>query len=42
MEAVSSFIDTLPVSEYHFILYLRDGKAFMETMRSKEVGILKK
>ena len=42
MEAVSSFIDTLPVSEYHFILYLRDGKAFMETMRSKEVGIFKK
>ena len=42
MEAVSSFIDTLPVSEYHFILYLRDGKALMETMRSKDAGVLKK
>ncbi len=42
MEAVSSFIDTLPVSEYHFILYLRDGKALMETMRSKDAGLLKK
>ena len=42
MEAVSSFIDTLPVSEYHFILYLRDGKALMETMRSKDSGLLKK
>jgi len=42
MEAVSGFIDSLPVDEYHFILYLRDGKAFMEVMRSKEVGLFKK
>ena len=42
MEAIASFTDSLPVSEYHFILYLRDGKAFMETLRSKDIGILKK
>ena len=42
MEAVTSFIDSLPVDEYHFILYLRDGKEFMKVMRSKEVGLFKK
>ena len=42
MEAIANFTDSLPVSEYHFILYLRDGKAFMETMRSKDVGWIKK
>ena len=42
MEAIASFADSLPVNEYHFILYLRDGKAFMETMRSKDIGIIKK
>ena len=39
MEAIASFTDSLPVSEYHFILYLRDGKAFMETLRSKDIGL---
>jgi len=42
MLAVASFTDILPVDEYHFILYFRDGEAFMEAMRSKDVGIIKK
>ena len=42
MEAIAIFADSLPVDEYHLILYLRDGKAFMETMQSKDAGLLKK
>ena len=39
MEAVANFTDVLPVEEYHFILYIKDGKQFIETMRSKDVGL---
>ena len=39
MEAVANFTDVLPVEEYHFILYIKDGKPFIEKMRSKDVGI---
>lgn len=42
MEAVAMFTDSLPVSEYHFIMYIRDGKDFMDSLRSKEVGLIKK
>ena len=42
MEAVASFTDSLPVDEYHFIMYIRDGREFMKTLQSKEVGIITK
>ena len=42
MEAVATFIDSLPVDEYHFIMYIRDGREFMKTLQSKEVGIITK
>jgi len=42
MEAVATFTDSLPVDEYHFIMYIRDGREFMKTIQSKEVGIIKK
>ncbi len=42
MEAIAIFADSLPVDEYHLILYIRDGKVFMETMQSKDAGLLKK
>jgi len=42
MEAVATFTDSLPVDEYHFIMYIRDGKAFMDTLQSKEIGIFTK
>ena len=42
MEAVATFTDSLPVDEYHFIMYIRDGREFMKTLQSKEVGIITK
>ncbi len=42
MEAVATFTDSLPVDEYHFIMYIRDGKDFMDTLQSKEVGFITK
>jgi predicted metalloprotease with PDZ domain len=42
MEAVATFTDSLPVDEYHFIMYIRDGRDFMKTMQSKEVNIFSK
>lgn len=42
MEAVATFTDSLPVDDYHFILYIRDGREFMKTLQSKDVGIFKK
>jgi len=42
MEAVATFIDTLPVDEYHFIIYLRDGREFMATLQSKDESIFNK
>ena len=42
MEAVATFTDSLPVDEYHFIMYIRDGRDFMETLQSKDVGLYKK
>ena len=32
MEAVATFTDSLPVDEYHFIMYIRDGREFMKTL----------
>ena len=42
MEAVATFTDSLPVDEYHFIMYIRDGREFIKTLQSKEVGIITK
>ena len=42
MEAVATFTDSLPVDEYHFIMYIRDGREFMKTLQSKEIGIITK
>ena len=42
MEAVANFTDFLPVDEYHFILYISDGKKLMETLQSKEEGFFTK
>jgi predicted metalloprotease with PDZ domain len=42
MEAVATFTDSLPVEEYHFIMYIRDGRGLMDTLQSKDIGIFKK
>ena len=42
MEAVATFTDSLPVDEYHFIMYIRDGADFMDTLQSKEIGLFTK
>ena len=42
MEAVASFTDSLPVDEYHFIMYIRDGREIMKTLQSEEVSIITK
>ena len=42
MEAVATFTDSLPVDEYHFIMYIRDGAGFMDTLHSKEIGLFTK
>ena len=42
IEAVATFTDSLPVYEYHFILYISDGKKLMETLQSKEEGFFTK
>ncbi len=42
MEAVLAFTDLLPVDEYHFIMYIRDGEEIFKTIQSKDVGIIKK
>jgi len=42
MEAVATFTDSLPVDEYHFIMYIRDGRDFMDTLHSKDISLFKK
>ncbi len=42
MEAIVAFTDSLPVDEYHFIMYIRDGEEVFKTMQSKDVGIITK
>ena len=42
MKAVATFTDSLPVDEYHFIMYIRDGRDFMDTLHSKDISLFKK